>query len=201
MSFRGDAGYHFVNGKACRTVYATLLLSKTGSTAQVPPLPLAILSIGVPPGVRPSTLPLGQGGDEFAAEVGDVWDHPVPDQVGSGRETLKYVSHIHLRGPRMAPLARLVWVLVWDARERRRALAVAPGSLPVGELEVVTVSLLVLVQLPDAGESRAVVAPLCAAALSEPRGVASQCQLSAVEPDRVDPMDAARSIRTGSESP
>ena len=37
------------------------------------------------------------------------------------------------------------------------------------------VALVVLVQLPDAGESRAVVAELCAAALSEPRGVASQC--------------------------
>src|SRR5215211_5543111 len=61
----------------------------------------------------------------------------------------------------------------------RRALAVTPGSPPVGEREVVTVSLVVL-------------AELCAAALSDPRGVASQGQLSAVEPDRVDPMDAAR---------
>src|SRR4028119_208428 len=66
------------------------------------------------------------------------------------------------------------------------------GSPPVGERGVVMVSLVVLVQLPDAGESRAVVAELCAAALSEPWGVGSQCQLSAVEPDRVDPMDAAR---------
>src|ERR671921_65488 len=66
------------------------------------------------------------------------------------------------------------------------------GSPPVGEREVLMVSLVVLVQLPDAGESRAVVAELCAAALSEPRGVAFQRQLPAVEPDRVDPMDAAR---------
>src|ERR687889_971710 len=66
------------------------------------------------------------------------------------------------------------------------------GSPPVGEREVVMVSLVVLVQLPDAGESQAVVAELCAAALSEPRGVAFQRQLPAVEPDRVDPMDAAR---------
>ena len=33
----------------------------------------------------------GQGGDEFAAEVGDVWDHLAPDQVGVDRETLKYI--------------------------------------------------------------------------------------------------------------
>src|SRR5215207_3831957 len=66
------------------------------------------------------------------------------------------------------------------------------ASPPVGEREVVMVSLVVLVQLPDAAESRAVVAELCAAALSEPRGVAFQRQLPAVEPYRVDPMDAAR---------
>jgi hypothetical protein len=36
--------------------------------------------------MRPSTLLLGQGGYEFAAERGDVWDHAAPDQVGSGRE-------------------------------------------------------------------------------------------------------------------
>src|SRR4028119_1592597 len=66
------------------------------------------------------------------------------------------------------------------------------GSPPVGERGVVMVSLVVLVQLPDAGESRAVVAELCAATLSEPRGVAFQRQLPAVEPDRVDPMDATR---------
>src|SRR5919107_3034976 len=66
------------------------------------------------------------------------------------------------------------------------------GSPPVGEREVVMVSLVVLVQLPDAGESQAVFAELCAAALSEPRGVVFQRQLPAVEPDRVDPMDAAR---------
>jgi len=30
----------------------------------------------------------GQGGDEFAAKVGDVGDDAAPDQVGSGRETL-----------------------------------------------------------------------------------------------------------------
>src|SRR5919106_262734 len=76
-------------------------------------------------------------------------------------------------------------------RDLRTALAVAAGSPPVGEREVVTVSLVVLVQLPAAGESRAVVAELCAAALSEPRGVALQRQLPAVEPDRVDTMDAA----------
>src|SRR5215213_316250 len=88
-------------------------------------------------------------------------------------------------------LARISLPQRGDSFLGRRALAAAPGSPPVGEREVVTVSLVVLVQLPDAGESRAVVAPLCAAALSEPRGVSSQCQLSACEPDRVNPMDAA----------
>src|SRR5215211_8036209 len=93
----------------------------------------------------------------------------------------------------------LVCCLAWISLPQRgdsflgsTALAVAPGSLPVGEREVVTVSLVVLVQLPDAGESRSVVAELSAAALSEPRGVAFQRQLPAVEPDRVDTMDAAR---------
>ena len=37
-------------------------------------------------------LPLGQGGDEFAAEVGDVGDHAAPDRVGSSRRTLEGVS-------------------------------------------------------------------------------------------------------------
>jgi len=41
--------------------------------------------------MRPSTLLLGQGGDEFAAEGGDVWDHPAPDQVRSGRKTPEQV--------------------------------------------------------------------------------------------------------------
>src|SRR5215213_4970349 len=89
-------------------------------------------------------------------------------------------------------LARISLPQRGDSFLGRTALAVASGSPPVGEREVVTVSLVVLVQLPDAGESRAVVAELCAAALSEPRGVAFQRQLPAVEPDRVDPMDAAR---------
>src|SRR5215212_10553317 len=89
-------------------------------------------------------------------------------------------------------LARISLPQRGDSFLSRTALAVAPESPPVGEREVVTVSLVVLVQLPDAGESRAVVAELCAAALSEPRGVALQRQLPAVEPNRVDAMDAAR---------
>jgi hypothetical protein len=31
-------------------------------------------------------------GYEFAAEVGEVGDHPAPDQVGSDRRTSEYVS-------------------------------------------------------------------------------------------------------------
>jgi hypothetical protein len=42
--------------------------------------------------VRPSSLFLGQGGDEFAAEVGDIGDDAAPDQVGGGQETLVDVS-------------------------------------------------------------------------------------------------------------
>src|SRR5215216_5189609 len=89
-------------------------------------------------------------------------------------------------------LARISLPQRGDSFLGRTALTVASGSPLVGEREVVTVSLVVLVQLPDAGESRAIVAELCAAALSEPRGIAFQRQLPAVEPDRIDPMDAAR---------
>src|SRR5215216_5047312 len=89
-------------------------------------------------------------------------------------------------------LARIALPQWGDSFLGRTALAVASGSPPVGEREVVMVSLVVLVQLPDAGESQAMVAELCADALSEPRGVAFQRQLPAVEPYRVGPMDAAR---------
>src|SRR5215213_10969698 len=65
-------------------------------------------------------------------------------------------------------LARISLPQRGDSFLSRRARAVASGSPLVGEREVVTVSLVVLVQLPDAGESRAIVAELCAAALSEP---------------------------------
>ena len=45
-----------------------------------------------------SSLLLGQGDDEFAAEVGDVGDHVAPDRVESGRETTGYVSDVLLGG-------------------------------------------------------------------------------------------------------
>jgi hypothetical protein len=51
--------------------------------------PLSLLQrpyIGVSIGVLPLTLLLGQGGDEFAAEIGDVGDHTAPDRVGGLRE-------------------------------------------------------------------------------------------------------------------
>src|SRR5919106_6924067 len=41
---------------------------------------------------------LSQGGDELAAEVGDVGDHAAPDRVESGRETTGYVSNDRLGG-------------------------------------------------------------------------------------------------------
>ena len=42
-------------------------------------------------GLRPLSLLLGQGGDEFAAEVGDVGDHATPDQVRGNRKKLEQV--------------------------------------------------------------------------------------------------------------
>jgi hypothetical protein len=42
--------------------------------------------------VRSSPLLIGEGGDELAAEVGDVGDHAAPDQVGSSREVSGYFS-------------------------------------------------------------------------------------------------------------
>jgi hypothetical protein len=49
-------------------------------------------------------LLLGEGSDEFAAEVGDVWDHAAPDQVGGGRQTLEHVSDGRLgRGMNRSP--------------------------------------------------------------------------------------------------
>ena len=65
--------------------------------------------IGVPTGVSPSSLLLSQGGDEFAAEVGDVGDDAAPDQVGDGRETLKDVSKVPFGRARRASVSRLVW--------------------------------------------------------------------------------------------
>jgi hypothetical protein len=64
--------------------------------------------IGVSIGVRPASLLLGQGGDELAAEVGDVWDHAAPDQVGGGRKTLVDVSKVVLGRPRRASILRMV---------------------------------------------------------------------------------------------
>jgi hypothetical protein len=46
--------------------------------------------IGVSTCVRSSSLLIGEGCNEFAAEGGDVWDHAAPYQVvGSGREPLE----------------------------------------------------------------------------------------------------------------
>jgi hypothetical protein len=48
--------------------------------------------------VYASSLLLGQGDDEFAAETGDAGDHVAPDRVESGRETTGYVSDDLLGG-------------------------------------------------------------------------------------------------------
>ena len=56
---------------------------------------------------RPLPPILGQGGAEFAAEIGEIGEIAVPDQVRSGRETLKYVSEIPLgaHGGTLGPLS------------------------------------------------------------------------------------------------
>ena len=59
-------------------------------------------------GLRPSSLLLVQGDDEFAAEVGDVGDHAAPDRVERGRETLEYVYDGSLDRPQMAARDLLV---------------------------------------------------------------------------------------------
>ena len=61
--------------------------------------------------MSPSSLLLSQGGDEFAAEVGDVGDHAAPDRVESRRETTGYVSD-DLLGGLEGPLA-FGWCGCW----------------------------------------------------------------------------------------
>jgi hypothetical protein len=56
-----------------------------------PPNPLPHHLIGVRAGVPTLSLLLGDGGDEFAAEDGDVGDHAAPDQVRDNREKLEQV--------------------------------------------------------------------------------------------------------------
>src|SRR5215204_3531331 len=105
--------------------------------------------------------------------------------IGPGDESVEGDGHVengcgHGVSFLVCGLARISLPQRGDSFLGRAALAVASGSPLVGEREVVTVSLVVLVQLPDAGESRAVVAELCAAALSEPRG----CRVPASAPCR-----------------
>jgi hypothetical protein len=54
-------------------------------------MPLPYRFAGVSTGVRPSSLLLGQGGYELAAEVGDVGNDAAPDRVGSGLATSAYI--------------------------------------------------------------------------------------------------------------
>jgi hypothetical protein len=76
--------------------------------------------------VYPPALPFGDGGDEFAAEVGDVGDDAAPDEVEGGRETLNYVYAAFSSGACMVPLLRLVCLLVWYAR-RQTTSSARPG--------------------------------------------------------------------------
>ncbi len=65
------------------TVYGHNL--RTAQSSCSPPfLRLSYPSIGVFAGVSALPLFFGQGGDEFAAEIGDVGDHTAPDRVNTG---------------------------------------------------------------------------------------------------------------------
>ncbi len=64
--------------------------------------------IGVSAGVRPSSLHLGQGGDEFAAELRDVRDHAAPDRVERRLGRPIPFPNIMLHGLCSLPLTRLV---------------------------------------------------------------------------------------------
>ena len=71
--------------------------------------------IGVAAGVcgrAASPLPLGERGDQLAAEGWDVRDHATPHQERGIRETLEHDFEGPLRLPRMAAVPRLVWTLV-----------------------------------------------------------------------------------------
>jgi hypothetical protein len=63
-------------------------------------------------------LLLGQGGDEFAAEVGDVGDHAAPDQVGNDRDPSEHVFDGRLEWD-MSGFLPLAGVLTGVAREAR----------------------------------------------------------------------------------
>jgi hypothetical protein len=86
--------------------------------------------IGVSTGVRSSSLLIAEGGDELAAEGGDVWDHAAPDQVGSDRDLSEYASNGPLHRAR-ACLPPPVGVFAGVNREVREKLAsrrVAPTA-------------------------------------------------------------------------
>jgi len=88
-------------------------------------LPLApprlLLFIGVSAGVRPSSLLLGQGCDEFAAEVRDVGDDAAPDQVALAERRLVHPGHAGVLGLfQKIRLSRLVCMMVSHPRPTRR---------------------------------------------------------------------------------
>ena len=68
--------------------------------------------IGASIGVSPSPLFLDKGGDEIAAEVGDVWDHAAPNQVRDDREKLEQV---------------LAGLLGWDMNRSPSSIGVLMG--------------------------------------------------------------------------
>jgi hypothetical protein len=65
-----------------------------------------------------TTQTLREGGDEFAAEVGDVWDHAAPNQVRGNRAKLEQVCAGLLKRSRETSTPMLVCSQVWTARGR-----------------------------------------------------------------------------------
>jgi hypothetical protein len=69
-------------------------------------------------GASPSSLFLGKGGHELAAEVGDVWDHAAPYQVRGDPEKLEQVF-AGLLGRDMIRSPSSIGVLMGVVREPR----------------------------------------------------------------------------------
>jgi hypothetical protein len=74
--------------------------------------------IGASIGVSPSSLFLGKGGHELAAELGDVWDHAAPYQVRGDPEKLEQVF-AGLLGRDMIRSPSSIGVLMGVVREPR----------------------------------------------------------------------------------
>ena len=73
---------------------------------------------------RQAPVLFGQGGHEFAAEVGDAWDHAAPDQVALAERRLVHPGRACvLRLSRETPISVLVWCEVPEETEVGHRLA------------------------------------------------------------------------------